>query len=75
MCRGASLAGWHQPLQPCLLMRNLDAFVLRSLPQLFTGAKQRFLDALLSAARVELYLPRVSGQGGCVWGRCSSAEG
>lgn len=28
---------------------------------LFDGAKQRFLDALLAAARVEAYLPNVGG--------------
>lgn len=33
--------------------------------QLFDGAKQRFLDALLAAARVEVYLPNVSTLPAC----------
>lgn len=37
--------------------------------QLFDGARQRFLDALLAAARIEVYLPNVGAAGACVsWG-------
>lgn len=37
--------------------------------QLFDGARQRFLDALLVAARVEAYLPNVRNFGSLwAWG-------
>ncbi len=42
--------------------------------QLFDGARQRFLDALLVAARVEAYLPNVSsplhGKVASLWQQC-----
>lgn len=44
------------------VLRYLYLDVLQS-SQLFDGARQRFLDALLAAARVEVYLPNVSGAG------------
>ncbi len=47
----------HPPPYICPLA-NLS-FPLPQSSQLFDGARQRFLDALLAAARVEVYLPNV----------------
>ncbi len=59
---------------PSIIQRRVRRFLYLDIlhaSMLFSGARQRFLDALLSAARVEAYLPNVS----LTDGLCSRIKG
>lgn len=70
---------------PSIIQRRVRRFLYLDIlhaSMLFSGARQRFLDALLAAARVEAYLPNVSLTDGlcnrikaaCLLSLCKPAE-